>query len=130
MSAAMNVEVAMETSTAQTHLDFLMEKRSTNEAEVNALSQSLVALRKELEDKEKALIEHSQNFRRAVEAIRERSSRLEYCEMSMFTSQEEARLVEINATEEMQAAAAAVATGERELQTAVERSSSLCVHSG
>ena len=125
MSAAMNVEVTMETSAVLTHLDFLLEERTTNEAKISALSQSLVALRKELDDKEKALAKHSLNFRNAVEAICERSSRLEYCEMSMFTSQEEARKAEVKATEEMQAEAAAVASGELELRTATVRANDL-----
>ena len=112
-------------TSVRTQMDVLLEKRSTNDAEVSALSQNLVALKARLEEKEKALAKHSQDFRNAVEAIRERSSRLEYCEMSMFTSQEEARLAEIKATEAKQAAAAAVATGEGELQTAVEQSHSL-----
>ena len=70
----MTVEVTMTTSTAQTNLDFLLKKRTANEAKVTALSQSLVALRKELDDKEKALAEHSLNFRNAMEAISIRSS--------------------------------------------------------
>ena len=125
MSATMNVEVTMETSAVQTHLDFLLKKRSTNEAEVSALSQNLEALKARLEEKEKALAKHSQDFRNAVEAICERSSRKEYCEMSMFNAQEEARLAEIKATDEMRAAAAAVATGEDGLQTAVDERNSL-----
>ena len=70
----MTVEVTMTTSTAQTNLDFLLKKRTANEAKVTAVSQSLVALRKELDDKEKALAEHSLNFRNAMEAISIRSS--------------------------------------------------------
>ena len=125
MSAAMTIEVTMEVCAVPTQLNFLLEKRSTNEAEVSALSQNLVALKARLEEKEEALAKHSQDFRNAVEAICKKSSRLEYCEMSMFDAQEEARLAVINATEEMQAAAAAVATGEDGLQTAVDERNSL-----
>ena len=125
MSSAMNVEVTMEACAVPTQLNFLLKKRSTNEVEVSALSQNLEALKARLEEKEKALAKHSQDFRNAVEAICERSSRKEYCEMSMFNAQEEARLAEIKATDEMRAAAAAVASGEHELQTAMVRGNDL-----
>ena len=50
ISAEMTAEVTMTTRTVQTHLEFLIEKRNTNEAETTALSQSLVTLKMELDN--------------------------------------------------------------------------------
>ena len=52
MSSSMMISV-------QTHLDLLIKERSTNEAEVAVRSQSLVTLKTELANKEKALAESS-----------------------------------------------------------------------
>ena len=87
MSAAMIVKTTMTISTRQTHLDFLLKERSTNEAKVIALSQSLVTLKEELADKEQALAEYSKQLRNAMEAIRIHSDKGHYCEMTMFTTQ-------------------------------------------
>ena len=100
MSAAMIVEATTTTSTVQTHLDFLIKERSTNEAKSTALSQSLVTLKMELANKEQALAEYSKQFWNAKEAIRIHSNQGHYCEMTMFTTQEEARLAEITADKE------------------------------
>ena len=48
-----------------------------------------------------------------------------YCEMKMFTTQEEARLAEITADKERQLAQTAINTCEHDLQAAGERSDTL-----
>ena len=121
----MTVEVTMATCTVQTHLDFLMRKRSTNETKITALSQSLVTLNTELANKEKALAESSKQLLNAMEAIQTHLAQGHYCEMSMFTAQDEARLAEVAANKKKQLAEAAVTACEHDLQAAGVRSATL-----